>query len=68
MRGKLPWNRFLSKDIGLPLPVFIHSPNKCSFGVKSNGNLWAPCGTKQALYVKLNLRWVRANIIAVEKQ
>jgi hypothetical protein len=68
MWGKLPWSRFLSEDFGLPLPVFIHSPNKCSLGVKSDGNLWAPCGTKETLYVKRNLRWVRATIVAVEKQ
>jgi len=68
MLGKLPRRRLLSEDFGLPLPVFIQSPNTCSLGVKREGNLWAPCGTKQAMYVKRNWRWVRASIVAVEKQ
>jgi len=68
MRGKLPWSRFLSEDFGLLLPVSIHSQNSCSLGVKSDGNLWAPCETKQAIFVKRKLRWVRATIVAAEKQ
>jgi len=68
MRGKLPWSRLLSEDLGLPLPVFIQSPNKCSLGVKRDGNLWAPRGTIQAMCVKRNWRWVPATIVVVEKQ
>jgi len=63
MRGKLPWSRLLSEDFGLPLPVCIKSPNRCSLGVKSDGNLWAPCGTKKAMCVKCYWRWVRATIV-----
>jgi len=68
MRGKLPWSRLLSEDFGLPLPLFIQLPNKCSLGVKSDGNLWAPCGTKQATCLKRNWRWVHAIFVVVEKQ